>query len=392
MKRAALAPILMFAVLLPVPVAAQPVIGADGPLHIVRAIRDLQDSIALGKRNDVSSPRAFIADAAQKLSAQNAEAWREPRNAQAVLLFCMSGGDPKILRTILSSGPISGVDEAVVRGVLAYAEGRDEDARSELVGIDARDLSPVIGAHVALVQGVVFAEKDRAKARIFFDRARLLAPESAVEEAALRREVPMLAAMGDLEASYRLASRYFRRYGQSVFARSFRTQFANDVARRPETNEAAARARLADILENIPVPGRRELYLALANQSVVKGNIEMARFAAIRAARLAVDGSPESMRSKVYEAAALVVTDDYAEGVEALDTIDRARLAKRDAELADAASAVAAEVHRWPDADHGADAPASAKTEHTPDKATMDLVNRARSLITKVDMMNGNAK
>jgi chemotaxis protein MotC len=392
MRNGTLASALLLGVVLSSPAPAQPIAGLETPVEIVRSVGDLQDGIALGRSSDVASTRAFLATAAQKLSAQQADVWREPRNARAALIFCMSGGSPQILRTILGYGPLPGIDEAIVKGVLAFAEGRDEDARGALADVDARDLDPAIAANVALVQGIVFAEKDGAKAKRFFDRARLLAPESSIEEAALRREVPMLAAKGELEASYMLASRYLRRYSKSAYAGSFTKQFSNDVARLSEAATERSRSMLAGILENVAVPDRRKIYLALARQSVVKGNIDMARFAAERAAQLSTVGSPDSIRSKVYEAAALVVTDDYAEAVETLGTVDRARLPKRDAELVDAAASVASEVRRWPETAGAQTETPDATPQHDKDKATMELVERARRLMTKVDLMNGAAK
>lgn len=393
MKHGIYTAILIAGLSLPLPAAGQPAHETATPLEIVRSIRDVQDRIALGQANEISASKALILEAARLLAAQDAKVWREPGNTKAALVFVMSGGDPQILRSILGAGKITGVDESVVKGVLAYAEGRDDDARSLLGEVDARALDIVIAAHVALIQGVIFAEKDSARARVFFDRARLLAPESSIEEVALRREVPMLVAKGELEASEYLSSRYFRRYGRSIYARSFRRQFARDVARRPEASDAKVHARLADVLEDAALPDRRELYLALAKQSVIKGNVGLARFAAAHAAQLSSEGSLESVRSKVYEAAALVVTDDYAEAVDTLERVDRAALVKRDAELFDAASSVAAEVQRWPDGSGVPDAsPVNYMVEKPRDTSTRDLVNRARELMTRVDMMSGASK
>src|SRR5690606_33344903 len=115
------------------------------------------------------------------------------------------------------------------QGALAYAEGRDDEARAHLLGVDARRLDPGLAGAVALVQSALVADTDPKRASEFLDQARLLAPGTLVEEAALRRQILLLPSIGQLHRLV-LLTRYVRRFGKSYYARAFWRQLAAGVA------------------------------------------------------------------------------------------------------------------------------------------------------------------
>ena len=76
-------------------------------------------------------------------------------------------------------------------------------------------------------------------------------------------------------------------------------------------------------------------YLTIAKTAIVEGKSVAARLAAERAAALAGDQGTDGARSKLYAAAALIVSDDTAKGLEILRALDQSRLTAQDAELRD---------------------------------------------------------
>lgn len=318
------------------------------PVDLVRSLHMLQDEIAQGSASAHLAQRTQLAQIAEQLALAGPEVWKEPRNARAAVAFVLSGGDVRLLRRLSALGALSGMDEKLVKGALAYGEGRNAEAAEHLAGIDARALDASIAGHVALVQSELIAGRDPKKALAFLDEARLLSPGTLIEEAALRRQIAIVAAAKDFESFDMLATNYLRRFARSVYAGSFRHQFAVDVAGREDAGSAGRMAQLAAALEAIDPTDARDVYLSLAREALIRGKVELAQFAADRVARMVEETSVEGRRARLYRAAALVVTNGFELAVSALEAMDRAEFAEEDAELFDAARSAAAEMRRLP--------------------------------------------
>jgi chemotaxis protein MotC len=372
--------------LMPAPGLAQERAAArPEPYRLVRALQIMQDRIAHGDLEAHKEQRARLAQIAEQMAATDPEAWKDPKNARAAVTFVLSGGDPRVLRNLLGHGVQVGLDEHLVKGAVAYGESRLGDAADLFAGIDARALDPSLAAHVALVQSELAARKDPLKALPYLEDARLLAPGTLVEEAALRRQISILAAAGQRDRFEKLSLHYMRRFPRSVYASGFRRQFAAEIAAHAKPEDRERLARMAAALASLEVANRRDLYLAIAKEAIVAGKPGMARFAAGEAAKLADGASAEQARAKVYEGAALVVSDALERGVETLSGVEKARLDAHDAELRELALVVAEEVRRAPSAD--AAAVDAAEVSPSP------VVQRARELLQQVDgMLSGRAK
>jgi chemotaxis protein MotC len=355
---------------------------ARAPAELVRSLRASQDRITRGDTEAHLAQRASLARIGEELASAKAEAWKEPRNARAVVAFVLSGGAPAILKKLIELGALPGVDDKLVRGVLAYGESRDADALELLGAVEARDLDSSLGGHVALAKAELTAKKDPQQALQFLDDARLLAPGTLIEEAALRRQVTILAATGELDRFEQLSANYLRRFPRSVYADAFRLQFAVDVAARASAGEGEHAVRLQSALEGLEVLERGTVYLTIAREAVFRGRVALTRFAAGNAAPLFEETSIGRLQARLYEAAALVVTADMDKAATALETLDRAKLVEEDAELATAAGVVASEIRRQPPF---ADA---ARPTSSPDIAeTFKVAAAARDAMARADRL-----
>ncbi len=364
-----------------------PANGQDAPREpadLVRSLRTLQDQVAYGSASAHATQKALLAQIAAELAQAKPEVWQQPRNARAAIAFVLSGGDPRILKKLLGLGALPGMDENLARGALAYGEGRSDEAAKLLGRIDARALDPSLAGHIALVQSELIAKTDPGKALALLDDARLLAPGTLIEEAALRRQVCAVAATGDIDRFEMLASNYLRRFPKSMYAGSFRHQFAADVAGRNDAGSPSRSARLEATLEALDLADRQDVYLTIAREALLKGKVELARFAAGSALRLLGEGSPERLRAQLYEAAALVVTEDFDKGVSVLEAMETTQLGGEEAELFAAAVAVAAEVRRLPAPGDATGQPGSEDIA-----ATFKAAGTARQAIARVDQLIG---
>jgi chemotaxis protein MotC len=348
--------------------------AARQPADLVRSLQTLQDEIAQGSAGTHLSQRARLAQIAEQLALAKPEVWKEPRNARAAVTFVLSGGDPRILKKLSEGGMLSALDAKLVQGVVAYGEGRSAEAAELLVPIAARSLEPGIAGHLALVQAELTAGKEPRKALAFFDEARLLSPGTLIEEAALRRQISLIAATKDYDRFDMLAANYLRRFARSVYAASFRQQFAADVAGR-DAASAGRMAKLAGALEVVDAPERRDIYLLIAREALIRGKFELARLAGDKAVHLAEAASPEWRRASLYAAAAFVV-GDMETGMSTLEAMDKAGLEEEDAELLAAARSVAAEVRRLPTA-----------SQASADGPPPGAVEAARQSMARVDQL-----
>ena len=361
---------------------------ASAPADLMRALRASQDRITQGDTDAHLQQRTSLAAITRKLAAAPMEAWKEPRNARAALAFVLCGGPSASLKRLIDIGALTGLDDKLVRGVLAYGEARDADALELLSGIDARSLDASIAGHISLAKAELLAKKDARKALEFLDDARLLAPGTLIEEAALRRQVTIVAAAGDFDRFEMLATSYLRRFSKSVYAGAFRRQFAADLAARRDTGQGERAARLQSALEAIDPPERRDVYLTIAREALIRGRAALARLAGKNAGDLFPDESVGKLRAGVYEAAALVVSDDIGRGTALLGAMDEESLGEEEAELADAAMQVASEVRRMPVL-AGAGPPPGAREDLA---SAFKVVGAARETLARADEMLKEAR
>jgi chemotaxis protein MotC len=303
------------------------------------------------------------------------EVWDDPRNANAAVIFVLSGGDPRLVNDLLSREKPPPIDDRLLKAALAFGEGRVTDSVELFEGIDVRSLDPGMAGIVALIYATLVAKKDAKKAISLYDDARLLSPGTLVEESALRQEILLLAREGDFARFDKLSSQYTRRFGKSIYARNFRRQFLAGVARQDFKGTSEWISRTEAELMKLPEAERGGAYLSIAEEATLGGNVTIAQFAASKVAELSPEGTREHLRARLYEGAALIVTDDYDKGVGMLQGVAKEKLSVTDKEIYEAALVLAYRVRKWPEAPAESTEPA------------LQSVTRAQDVMTKVDTL-----
>ena len=379
------APISLLLLLATPPAVAQTTNGSDKkPFELVRELQTFQDQAVLKSKNARAQQTDFIAKVAAQLANFDASAWADRRNARAAVIYVLSGGDPRVLSKLLGSGAALGVDDQLVKGALAYGERRDSEATQLLDGVDVETLDRSVGGHVALVRALLVAKSDQRKAIALLDRARIIAPGTMVEEAALRRQAILAAKVGDLDAFEALSSQYFRRFASSIFERSFERQFAKEVVSKTYAADAKRLPKLEKLLRGLSEIQRRATCLAIAEEGIAVADVEIVRFAA-RLAGMDAKAQPlEAMRMLLFEAAAVVATPDHEQGRMALRLVDKSKLGAREEGLLYAATAVADEISRPPSLVQG-DEQAQAPTGEQDSSVSSSAISAAQAAIARVD-------
>lgn len=333
--------------LLPLMVAkalAQPAPQGREPYELVRALQAVQDGIANGDTAAHSSHITLIRQIGEKFLATDPAVWSKPQNAQAVVIYLLSGGAPQIVRKLPRDK--MNVDERLLNGALAYVEGRQDEARELLKDIKPRTIASGLGGQVALVQGALFARAEASFAIERLDDARLLLPGTLVEEAALRREILLVGQAEDFEKFEFLTLAYIRHYRNSIYAGDFWQRFSSGLTQSNLAHDERRFARIAALLEQIDRASRLKLHLVIARAAMVRGQMAVTRLAAERALTLSPDASVERERAQFFRGASRVLTDEYDGGLAELKALDRAKLPERDVPLLNAAVQLALDVRK----------------------------------------------
>jgi chemotaxis protein MotC len=211
-------------------------------------------------------------------------------------------------------------------------------------------VTPAIAGHVALIQASLSGTDDLPKVVALLDLARLMSPGTLVEEAALRREIGLVAQMDNFDKFLALSRQYLDRFRNSIYADNFVEVLAGAAVQLAVAPDPARFARLDPLISQLRPEVQCRLLLQIARTATLKAATRVARGASERAEALAQPGTADQARARLYGAAALVATDDYERGVEKLRSVEQAALPAKDAELRDAVSAVAKRLRNWPDA------------------------------------------
>jgi chemotaxis protein MotC len=312
------------------------------PYQLVRTLQAMQDDMAAGSTAALAAQRALLQRMEEEFANADPLVWQDRRNARALVTYTLGGGRPATLRRLLKSETPPDGDEALMRGALAYVEGDEATARRYLAGIDARTLPASLGGQLAVAQAALVVGEDPKRAMALLDTARLLAPGTLVEEAALRRQIFVASELADLDRFEALSGQYLRRFRRSVYAGNFRRRFAAALTRMTFLDDPAQFQRLDDMLAETDPEARRELYLVVAQAAVNAGKTTLAATAAERALSSAPPGSLDETRGRLYRGAALAVTREGFEAAMAdLRAIERRNLPRTDAALLQAASETA---------------------------------------------------
>lgn len=312
------------------------------PYQLVRTLQAMQDDMAAGSTAALAAQRALLQRMEEEFANADPLVWQDRRNARALVTYTLGGGRPATLRRLLKSDTPPDGDEALMRGALAYVEGDEATARRYLVGIDARTLPASLGGQLAVAQAALVVGEDPKAAMTLLDTARLLAPGTLVEEAALRRQIFVASELADVDRFEALSGQYLRRFRRSVYAGNFRRRFAAALTRMTFLDDPAQFRRLDDMLAETEPEARRELYLVVAQAAVNEGKTELAATAAERALSTAPPGSLDEARGRLYRGAALAVSREGFDAAMAdLRAIERRDLPRTDAALLQAASETA---------------------------------------------------
>lgn len=316
------------------------------PYAMMRSLQFVQDSVALGDHSAAEMQRFMLTTIDQRLKEASPSIFKDPRNVDAALIYAMSGGNPATLELLVARDVDGNFDSRVADALRKYLNGRGTLVAQTIAAMVPEYRGTKIGAYLALISGNVTLVQNPEAALGFYDIARLDAPGTIIEEAALRRSLAIAVEDGDAVRGLEYAQRYARRFLHSPYASQFADLIVSlSVRRFGEIDEA----QIEETLSLMDAERQREVYLRLARLAAVGGKDGLARLAASKA-RMLSEGLPvgPEVQANLYESLSNIGTPDVVSAIDAISGIPDEHLSPRDRALREAAKVVAEEVVRPP--------------------------------------------
>ncbi|MFN3890892.1 MAG: hypothetical protein ACK4MV_10885 [Beijerinckiaceae bacterium] len=318
------------------------------PYALARALQFAQDATV----RDGGSARAAVVAAVERMAAEfpnaDAAAWKDARNARALSLFLLSGGPPRVVRTIVARAELPKDETSLIRGALAFAEGRHAEATRLLEPLDPLVLPADVGGHVALVQAALIPrdKPDEQLARLSV--ARLLMPGSIIEESALRRSVDIAASARKDEQTLILLEQYHRRFPRSAYAPTLEARALGILTEQLLSEDGALRERAISVSGNLRPEQRKAILVQVAQRALRTGSYEPAMLSAGRLLAEATPGTQDAAKASLYLGAAEIVAGRFDEGVGRLTRVEQGLLDAQHQRLHRAATLLAMQMRSWP--------------------------------------------
>lgn len=316
------------------------------PYAMLRSLQFVQDSVAMGDHSATEMQRFLLQTIDERLKSAPSAIFKDPRNVDAALVYAMSGGNPATLELLVARDVDGNFDSRVADILRKYLSGKGTLVAQSIAAMVPEYRGTRIGAYLALIGGNVTIPRDPLAALGFYDIARLEAPGTIVEEAALRRSLAIAVEDGDAARGVDYAQRYARRFLHSPYASQFADLLVSLVVKRADSISEEA---IQETFAMMDTERQKEAYLRLSRLAAISGKDRLARMAALKAKALssALPDQPE-VQANLYESLSNIGTPDVVSAIETIVQIPEGQLSDRDRALRDAARAIAEQVVRPP--------------------------------------------
>ncbi len=323
------------------------------PANLTELANDLQRlqlQIAQGDKAAYAAQFIQLNTIGAAIATAKPETWKDKSAADSLVIYILSGGSLTDVVPLLKSDAIVESERSLALGALAYATNHEADAIALLGKADLSALDARLAGQVAFAHSVLETKRDPRAATELLDWSRLLAPGGLVEEAALRREITLLAEAKDVRRVAMLTRQYSTRFAASLYAADFFRELAGAIARLGLADDPANYQLLSNAAAALPPDGRQDFLLTLAKSAVVYARFDAAAGAATEALRGARADTSDASRARLYLAASQIFSDGYDAAAADLQSLAASKLDRTDANLLAAARRVAAELRIAPDA------------------------------------------
>jgi chemotaxis protein MotC len=316
---------------------------------LIDDLQRMQVKVAHGDKAAYSAELNQLKTIGAAIATASPETWKNKREADSLVIYILSGGALVDAGPLLRGDALIESERSLARGALAYVTNHEADAIAQLEKTDLAATDARLAGELAFARSVLETKRDPKAAVDLLDWSRLLAPGGLVEEAALRREIALLAEAKDVTRLAMLTRAYVTRFSASLYAADFLRDLAGAVVPLGLADDPANYKLIASGVASLPPEGRRAFLLNLAKSGIVNARFAVAAFAATEALENSGSDSPEAMRARLYLAAGRLFSDGYDAAIADLRTLSESKLDRSDISLLSAVRRVAGQLRVVPD-------------------------------------------
>lgn len=342
---------LRFALVLAALLSTAPAEAETGPVRIsdmADELQRIQTRIANGDKSAYPAQLTQLKALGAAIAAAKPETWQDKRETDSLVVYVLGGGSLGEVALLIKSDALVDSERALARGAVAYITGHEAEALKLLNAIDLDQLDVRVAGQIAFARSVLETKRDPKAAVGLLDWARLLAPGGLVEEAALRREIAILAEARNTPRAARLTGQYAIRFGASLYATDFFHELARSIGRSDLLEEPADYALFSRAASALAADRRLDFLLTLSRAAIVNGRFKAASAAAAEALRGAPSNSRDEARAQLYLNAVQLFSDGHDPALANLQGLASSRLDRSDAVLLAAFRAAAAQFRLAP--------------------------------------------
>ncbi|MGH6761704.1 MAG: chemotaxis protein [Phyllobacterium sp.] len=317
------------------------------PYMLVRSLRMLQDQVASGKPEALPMLNRVLGRIAIAFRTASPEVWSKPANAYASMVYLLNGGNPDVVRDILTSENLAPLNASLIDGALAYADGNGMGLLENYSDKLPPETPGELVASIYLVTAAQLASVDTTSAMARLDQVRLAVPGTLLEEAALRRSLIIAAKIGDGPKLLATARNYLQRFSFSPYSEDFFRQLVDAIIL---IGDKVSNDEIDELLRYARNRSRLPFFLRVARGAVVDGQIKRAQYAATEAEKLAEKLKLDTTQAKLYRTISEVGSKNTQDALTALSAFPKNRLHERDLQLLEAAQGIAGQIVRPPEA------------------------------------------
>ncbi len=268
------------------------------PFRLMRSLQLVQDRIAAGDRDAIPLQDDMMPLIEERFRAIGSAVAQDPRDLDALMMYALSGGDARLVKASIPYLKSHEREARLATAVALQRSGQTELAARIVNEMRPRDFSEPVGAYLAIFKSGLVAPGEEPRAIAELDMARIAAPGTLVEEAALRRQLSLYAARDDLAGVMQTARRYFDRFAMSPFAGQLVDAFSEAIVRFARDDDHDLVETLVD---RLPPQHALAVFYRLARGAAVQGRSGFLAWASeIYGERLGDDASPREQANLAF--------------------------------------------------------------------------------------------
>jgi len=340
MLRASLFALLLSAQVLP-NAHAQDALSLDA---LLSSLMQVQDKIAQGDAGalPVQTHLMKLLDGNIGEIGNDAPLGRE--EIRALLIFGIIGSGSNAVADVLAGVSANSDDKKLFDAVIDYRKRRRRQAIDRFKLIDEKKLDPRLAPFIAFARGNLLAKRNPKRAMRQYDRVRLLAPGTLLEEATIRRLLTLSVAAKDSNRFMSLAKQYARRFLTSPYRQQYLSVLRRGLM---SLHRTIPHHQIEELAGLMPRQFAVALYLHMARSAVIAGHFKLARFGVKKITELAA--ASDEVRIKTAQLDLLreitrLVEDEPEEVLQKLRLVDETKLDPTDRRLLQAAIDIVSSV------------------------------------------------